>query len=539
MVSPNSEIRRKQDSALTGQSTGREDSSRANKAINAFQIAVALDDENQPTEALEKAKKIILNWASEKFGIPQNIDSDTTLETPNCGIETVTTDDGNIWGAKIEHHPADQVWRTIHEVQLIVRPAGVDLNYRQTIQKYPGPEHRAPREIPSFINEIAQHLGLMDGHQQLDGRPWVIENEVDLEDFYEFLTSADRKLPVYMVTETHRSSAEYNTLIDFENLAERSIGLAHVALMSYQMGYEWTEKVGKWLSAYLGTVRTYQPNTPLDEANKHRHPLAMPDRIVNWEHEGVSGPKAFAKFLELQAMQASASPQNWRERFIPMSSIKAKELSKNVGFSEDAHWKDIEKRLLRKIELLESRIIEMSQEALTREAEHARLKAENAQQASKIYQLEKARPTPVSRLSNDDGHHETVGDTIAKHAHRLQVIHSALVQVPTTEKDQHTSAVINTLATTIANAFSHGEDPSTARSVRDALRSLNMTVEQTDHERNPYGLTFYDDVIEEDFIARWVARKPKTGDKSVNVYFEFDGNRQKIIVAKISNEGHR
>lgn len=540
MASPHAESRRRGEASAGVQlGSSREETPRTAKAINAFQISVGLHCENHPEQSLEQARGIILNWATKTLGAPADLASrgDADIKGEQLDVETFSAEDGNVWGCRIEAHPTNMVWRTVHEIELIVRPAGADLNYRQTIHKYPGPEHRAPRQVPSFVREIAREIGLLDGLRLIDGNAWIIENEVDLEAFYEFLTSGDRKLPVYMVTETHRSNGSFNTLIDFETLAESCIGLAHVALMTYQMGYEWTERVGKWLSAYLGTVRTYQPATPLDEANKHRHPLAMPDRIVNWEQEGMSGPPAFAKFLELQAMQASASPQNWRERFVPLSAIKAKELANEVGFSEDAHWKDLERRLQRKVELLESRIIEMSQEAITREGEIAKLKAENAQLASKIYQMEKRPGGGTLRLpASGEERGDALVASVKRLASRLMLIEPAMESAVTLAEDRGLVEMLELLAGKVLESFLRGEDPSQSRGVRDALRAASVTLQPlagVQFEASSEAFSFHDEQLGEEFMARWEMARSKPGGGRSYIYFDYDGNRQKIVVVQL------
>jgi hypothetical protein len=526
----------------------------AMKTVNAFQITATLPDRDNARATIIA---IVMRWAAKTLGIEQ-VGEHTSFASEHASMEIIDASENNAWAMRLEEHPADLAnGQNIHEVELITRPTEVVFVYRLTVAKFPGPEHCAPRQVPKFAYDIAEAIGLNDGGRTMDGTAWIINEDSDLERFYSFLSSEDRKLPVYMVTETGRSSPNgFATLVDSQNLAHQCLGVAHVVLMTYQMGYLWTQRVGKWLSAYLGTVRTYQPNTPINEENKHRHPLAMPERIASWAHEDMQGPAAFSKFLQLQAMQASASPQNWREQFIPISTLKSMAMAGDLDFTAETQWQEVEKRYQRRISVLEERVAEMAQDALSLSNENAKLKSENALLSAKLHQGERVMSVRSPRQAEEQvrdlrtaasGDVTVISDWVATSlAGKVRLSEDAIGELSEVRDDQFADvslmkACLSLLGAEVRAALSRSEHPTKSKIVRDALQSIHprAVIEPIDaDELQRYEQEYTFDLDgDEDFMVRWVLKIGETGEdeKDLRIYFDFDINSQSILVGHMPN----
>lgn len=505
------------------------------KTINALQICAEIADTARLDEHLKTIRSLFMQWAAQVLQLDiTKTPAPVAVESSGGSLEEISVEQEKVWAARLHERGKRQGHELIHEVEVIPRAGGATLTYRQTITKFHGLEHKAERITPAFIYEIASKVKLQDAGHAIDGNTWIIENEADIEEFHAFLTSNERQLPVYMVTETRRSNNEYNTLIDFDSLAKRCLGVAHVALMSYDMGYVWTERVGKWLSAYLGTVRTYQPGISLLENDRNKHPLAMPERIVNWEHEGLRGPDAFGRFLEVQAMQGSAAQQNWRERFVPLSSLKAKAMAGEFEISEDAHWSAQEKRYQRKISLLESRIMETTQETIALAAENGKLKSDNAQLVSRIYQLERSlnQRQPVASA-------ESAPQNTANMQDFLYVIEEFLILTDDAYDDLMESApgapqslaqqALNLLANDVRKAFMEKKDVVQSREIRRKLEAIGGEI-LFDFDNPP---VFSNPETNDEFIARYTL-VCQNKQATATILFDFDANSDLVTIGRFS-----
>jgi len=113
------------------------------------------------------------------------------------------------------------------------------------------------------------------------------------------LRAPERRRPVFVVSETQ----DFQSLINPNRVAERTVGIAHVYQLSYDAAYYLTDEVGKELSVFNGAVRTYRPSPDLDSDNPRNHPLALPYAISEWAQG--SGPRKFLDFLVFKATEAS------------------------------------------------------------------------------------------------------------------------------------------------------------------------------------------------------------------------------------------
>lgn len=481
------------------------------------QVRGSLDD------AICAAQQALVKWLGDQLPNGTKLDSTQKIETARVTAEILRIPEDEVWAARIEVRSEAASHSVLHEIEFIPQPATPLFIYRQSVLRFSGADHKAPREVPPFLEELGQLDTLYDAGRPINGKAWVVQDLEELDEFLSFLKDEERNLPVYMVTETNRGSHGFNTLVNFEYLAKHCIGTSHVVLMTYDMGYEWTEKVGKWLSAYLGTVRTYKAKTPLNEASKQKHPLAMPERIINWEHDGSKGPEAFTKFLVLQAMQASATQTDSKSTFIPFSTIKSMALDGQFQFSEGEHWKVKESKYKKRIDILETRISEITQDSIAMQTENNRLRSENALLVSRLYQFEKSKKSTPAENHNDGQR------SVSRDGSGILVIDAQQ------EKVLKTSALNSEIAAllkgAIKNAFSQGEDILSSKQVKAAAASISATISATPEDL--LDEPFYNPASDEEFITRY--RLSSKELKGADLFFDYDKNSQKILVALVDS----
>jgi hypothetical protein len=308
---------------------------RANTRVPTIRYVVQITGTVVPgkDQATEKqyydVRHLILDWVQSKCPkeLPKHAfdGEDFEVDIPGHKFIATTLPDSDLWVVKIEH-PSDDgcVWSVESEIATSGNSIlfGVR-SYRSTIGEqfyYPA------RSTPTFVRDIARKFTIYDGSKKISEDPWILSEEDDLVILAKFLQNPGRTLPVILVA-SNSSDSDTNYSIDYNYLAYKAFGLAHVALLSDNLSYKWTDLVGKEWSAFKGTVRTYYANLAFDEDDPLRHPLSTHQRILNWEAGSKIGPDAFNQFLISQLYSNSVSGAQWRSRFASFADVKARKLA--------------------------------------------------------------------------------------------------------------------------------------------------------------------------------------------------------------------
>ncbi len=138
------------------------------------------------------------------------------------------------------------------------------------------------------VQLYTQEEGLLTTPQVLSGRPGVVREIVDTfdieldgrplgrlakvtgasaDEYLRFLEDANRRLPVVAIS----ADPKNDTFLDPTRVADRLLGLAHVAVLDRDAAWDITNTIGRQLSVYQGAVRIYWPGfTTADEPRRHR-----------------------------------------------------------------------------------------------------------------------------------------------------------------------------------------------------------------------------------------------------------------------------
>ncbi len=144
----------------------------------------------------------------------------------------------------------------------------------------------------------------------VESRPWNLSSEADLTRFRDLLLDNRRALPVLLLTQPNQGRLGIQTapfLLNADELARKTCGIAHVATLPTDLGFRWTAMVGKTWSAFMGAVRTYRPGLSFEDDLPTDHPLAFAETIMAYQYKGLRSEEAFADFLEDQALLYSAN----------------------------------------------------------------------------------------------------------------------------------------------------------------------------------------------------------------------------------------
>ena len=242
------------------------------------------------SDAVSKSRGRTLQWASEQVGLP-NIAAASVSEPfdapdmPGVKFGVAVSRDGATWVARMERPDREVPQRTwMTEASVVTLADSALFAVRNTCSAPAGPS-AVPRSVPNFVKKIAKLVGLYDADEVIDDIEWTIEDEEDLQDLYDLVTSSDRFLPVVLVT--HPSP------LDVRGLARSLFGVAHVVAMPDAFTRPWSDLIGKRFAAYFGAVRTYYPGVDVEASDPFEHPLVLRGRIPMFTVGELTGPDAF------------------------------------------------------------------------------------------------------------------------------------------------------------------------------------------------------------------------------------------------------
>ena len=176
-------------------------------------------------------------------------------------------------------------------------------------------QRETPLWVPGIVRWLARSPGLTDYGWRLLPAPWIIENEEGVEGLIHLIGSRERTRPVFAVGLGPRETNPESAPVDLWDLAHRTVGLAHVAVLTGPMTYALTDRVGRKYSVFGNAVRTYRPGCVLGD-RAAEHPMALPETVRRWR---TGGPHDFAVFLTREAARASVLRQGTRECWFPES----------------------------------------------------------------------------------------------------------------------------------------------------------------------------------------------------------------------------
>lgn len=143
--------------------------------------------------------------------------------------------------------------------------------------------------VPGFVRAMAEQIGIVTTCP-LSTIPWTIEKEVDVDKLYEVVTDSKRQLPVIVISspDYHRwpiSGYAPEYIISGNTVAEKCFGRCIVVQLAYQMGFRWSEKVGRSWAVFDGGVRIYRPGLDFDNDDIFMHPLYSKNKILGWKRD--------------------------------------------------------------------------------------------------------------------------------------------------------------------------------------------------------------------------------------------------------------
>ena len=174
-------------------------------------------------------------------------------------------------------------------------------------------QRTAPLWVPGIVRWLTRSPGLSDYGWRLLPAPWIIQNEEGVEGLIHLIGSGHRTRPIFAIGLSPGETNPESAPLDAWDLTHRTVGLAHVVVLTGPMTYALTDRVGRKYSVFGNALRTYRPGCVIGD-RAMEHPMALPETVRRWRS---GGPHEFAVFLTREAARASVIHQGTRDSWFP------------------------------------------------------------------------------------------------------------------------------------------------------------------------------------------------------------------------------
>ncbi len=326
---------------------------------------------------LKEAVKTVIYWVKDRFPerMPQTAwDGESfQLELPGQKVEAISIPKIGCWSFRLEHpdmpfddRPAVPGRTWITDIGLVRAGNDILVGVRSHCASLP---YSSVESITMTRPRVVLEFGLrhcMHDVRTLLRQPWLLASEDDVLALYELVSNPNRRLPVVILSQPDKSRYQVSVsdyVLDPRELANRCCGLAHVVQLPWDLGYRWTELVGKPWSVFLGAVRTYHPGIDWENDHPGQHPSTFAEKILFWKspHEDRIGEGPFTDFLLDRLYESGVFHRiDWKNvLFLPEARTKHAEFARSRT-SDSGEWKTLYES---EIAALRTEIEELSKES--------------------------------------------------------------------------------------------------------------------------------------------------------------------------------
>lgn len=285
-----------------------------------LRVAAVLSS-TDPVTAAKAARSEVLSWAANQVGerLPAAAEDGGSFEQFRGGRTCLGAgfEDSHraLWALRVDRPDASVAQRTwTTEIVIGYAPtSGPALFSLRLLVSTPEESLPIDPAVPGLVRQIATVCGLQHGDARLEGSPWFIASQADVEELIDELTNPGRIAP-YLVCSI--AEGESVPRVDVRLLAKVSLGLARVVVVPSTHTWVLTEQFGKLRSVYSGAVRAYMPGFTQD-ANPYAHRLFLIESTAD-------GGRARLALKSLRWLVANESLRRFRlgDEVIAFSAVR-------------------------------------------------------------------------------------------------------------------------------------------------------------------------------------------------------------------------
>jgi hypothetical protein len=277
-------------------------------------------------DPFEIARNVVIGWIKNRAGrpLPPEAAKGESFELEEVGSQrtaAVAIKQPRYWAARLDDSDREVARRDWVTEVGIAEHANKDVIFGARLNCVTIGEDRpfAP-SIPGFVRTIVERMP----NVRLEGRtisldPWLVQDEDDVEALVAFITNRGRRIDLIVCALPEGSEDPATATVSADQIHTRTLGSAHIAIITGPASFFLSDRVGKEFSVFRGAVRSYRSgfDAALDEP--FRHPLAMPNRIAEWPD---GGRESYERFLVSQTLVRAAAVRDADKQLPPFTEVR-------------------------------------------------------------------------------------------------------------------------------------------------------------------------------------------------------------------------
>ncbi len=300
----------------------------------------------------------ILRWMNNRAGrkLPNEAWQRASFELADIGAQrtaAVAIDDPRYWSARLDDADKTVPMRTwVTEIGVGLAPEGDILFGTRLICATRGEDIPFDRSVPGFVRTVAMGATPFLDDRPMSLEPVFVDDEPGIVALIDLLEDPLRRNPVIVFALPEGSSDPRQTAADALRVRQRTLGAAHVYIVSGDASFELSDQLGRELSVFRQAVRLYRPGFNRWKSDPYAHPLTLPERVRNWEEIGA---EAYERWLIWHSLGITAARTD-RDDALPgfesvrrMASHLQRQAARTAG-SNNSELLDLADRELARLE---------------------------------------------------------------------------------------------------------------------------------------------------------------------------------------------
>jgi hypothetical protein len=277
-------------------------------------------------DAFEIARNVVIGWVRNRAGrpLPPEAMKGESFELEEVGSQRTAAaaiEHPRYWAARLDDSDREVARRDWVTEVGIAEHANKDVLFGARLHCVTiGEDRPFDPSIPGFVRTVIERMP----NVRVEGRtilldPWIVQTEDDVETLVACLMNRSRRLDLIVCALPEGSEDPATATVRADQIHTRTLGSAHVAVITGPASFFLSDRVGKEFSVFRGAVRTYRPgfDTSLDEP--FRHPLALPNRIIEWPD---GGRETYERFLIGQTLVRAAAGRDADKQLPPFTEVR-------------------------------------------------------------------------------------------------------------------------------------------------------------------------------------------------------------------------
>lgn len=280
----------------------------------------------RPTDVFAIARAAVIKWVEERAGrpLPPQALKGEGFELEDVGSQraaAVSIDQPRYWAARLDDSDKDVPQRSwVTEVGIAERPDNQVALGTRLLCVTRGDVRPFDPSIPRFVRTIIERCpsAYLEG-RQVGLVPWLIQTRDDVGVLVALIENPSRRLDVVVCALPEGGEDPAMATVRADQIHLRTLGAAHVAVITGPASFYLSDRVGKEFSVFRGAVRTYRSGFNTTQDEPFRHPLSLPNRIVEWP---TGGRESYERFLVGQTLLRSASGHDVEQQLPPFTEVR-------------------------------------------------------------------------------------------------------------------------------------------------------------------------------------------------------------------------